>query len=48
LLLDCNIFGIINKIYEEIDKKFFIEQVKKDYEDFIKYIKIINSYINKK
>ena len=45
------IVGLRNKIvhrYEDIDRKFFIEQVKKNYKDFLKYIKIINKYTNKK
>lgn len=33
--------------YEEIDSKFFVEQVKKEYKDFIEYIKYINKYLEK-
>jgi len=44
------VVGLRNRLvhrYEEIDRKFFIEQVKKDHKDFIKYIKLITDYINK-
>lgn len=42
--------GLRNRLvhrYEKIDQKFFIEQVKKEYKDFIKYIKYINQYLEK-
>lgn len=44
------VVGLRNKLvhrYEEIDKKFFIEQVKKECRDFVDYIKYINQYLEK-
>jgi len=44
------VVGLRNRLvhrYEEIDKKFFIEQVKKEYKDFIEYIRYINQYLEK-
>jgi len=42
--------GLRNKLvhrYEEVDKKFFIEQVKKEFKDFREYIRYINQYLEK-
>lgn len=42
--------GLRNKLvhqYEKVDRRFFIEQVKKEYQDFIEYIKQINQYLEK-
>lgn len=33
--------------YEEVSKEYFIEQVKKEYKDFVKYLDIINRYLKK-
>lgn len=44
------VVGLRNRLihrYEEIDPKFFFEQVKKEYKDFIDYIKYINKYLEK-
>jgi len=44
------VVGLRNKLvhrYEEIDRKFFVEQVKKEYKDFIEYIRYINQYLEK-
>lgn len=42
------VVGLRNKLvhrYEKVDKKFFIDQVRKDNKDFIEYIKYINKYL---
>jgi len=42
------VVGLRNKLvhrYEEIDKTFFIKQLKKERKDFIKYINYINRYL---
>lgn len=42
--------GLRNRLvhrYEEIKPKFFVEQVKKEYKDFVKYLDIINQYLKK-
>lgn len=44
------VVGLRNRLihkYEEIDPRFFIEQVKKEHRDFIEYIKYINEYLEK-
>lgn len=44
------VVGLRNKLvhrYEKIDRKFFVEQFKKESKDFIKYIKYINQYLEK-
>ena len=44
------VVGLRNRLihhYEEIDSKFFVEQVKKEHKDFIEYIKLINKYLEK-
>lgn len=44
------VVGLRNKLvhqYEEVKPKFFVEQVKKEYKDFVKYLDIINQYLNK-
>jgi len=44
------VIGLRNKLvhrYEEVDKKFFVEQVKREYQDFIEYIKYINQHLEK-
>lgn len=33
--------------YEKIDKDFFVRQVRKEYSDFIQYMRHINDYLNK-
>lgn len=33
--------------YEKVSKEYFIEQVKKEYKDFVKYLDIINQYLKK-
>lgn len=41
--------GLRNKLvhrYEKVDQKFFVEQVKKNYRDFIEYLKYINEFLN--
>jgi len=43
------VVGLRNKIvhrYEEVDRKFFIDQVKKDYKDFIEFVRIVSKYID--
>jgi uncharacterized protein YutE (UPF0331/DUF86 family) len=42
--------GLRNRLvhrYEKVDPKFFLEQVKKEYKDFVKYVKYINEYLRK-
>ncbi len=42
--------GLRNKIiheYEKVTKKFFVEQVRKEYKDFAQYVFYIKSYIDK-
>lgn len=44
------IVGLRNRLvhrYEEINGKFFVEQVKKEYKDFAEYINFIKKYIEK-
>lgn len=44
------VVGLRNKIvhrYEEIDNKRLVEQVQKEYQDFVDYIKYINDYLKK-
>lgn len=44
------VVGLRNKLvhrYEKVEKKFFIEQVKKDYKDFLEYLRLINQYLKK-
>lgn len=44
------VVGLRNKLvyrYEEVKPKFFVEQVKKEYKDFVKYLDIINRYLKK-
>lgn len=33
--------------YEKVDREIFVEQVKKEYQDFIEYIRFINKYLKK-
>ncbi|MBU3965658.1 DUF86 domain-containing protein [Patescibacteria group bacterium] len=43
------VVGLRNKLvhrYEKIDKKFFVEQVAKERNDFIEYIRYINGYLD--
>lgn len=45
------VVGLRNRIvhrYEQIDKKFFIAQIKKEYHDFMEYIRLVNTYLEKK
>ncbi len=44
------VVGLRNKLvhrYEKIDKRFFVEQVKKEKKDFTEYIKYVNNYLKK-
>lgn len=44
------VVGLRNKLvhrYEEVKPRFFVEQVKKEYKDFVKYLDIINQYLKK-
>jgi len=45
------VVGLRNRIvhrYEDIDRKFLIGQVKKEYGDFIEYIRLISAYFKPK
>ncbi|MCD5396095.1 MAG: DUF86 domain-containing protein [Candidatus Pacebacteria bacterium] len=45
------VVGLRNRLvhrYEEIDRKFFLRQVGEEREDFIKYIRYIEEFLNKK
>lgn len=42
--------GLRNRLvhrYEEIDKEFFVKQVKKEYKDFKAYIKYVNRFLER-
>lgn len=45
------VVGLRNKLvhrYEKVNRDFFIEQVKREYEDFIKFIEYIRDYLREK
>jgi len=42
-----NLRNIIVYQYEELDKKKFLNDLRKDYSDFEKYIKFIKKYLEK-
>lgn len=45
------VVGLRNRLvhrYEEINKKFFVDQVKKEHRDFLEYTDFIRKYIEKK
>ncbi|MCD6114779.1 DUF86 domain-containing protein [bacterium] len=44
------VVGLRNRLvhrYEEIDKKFFLEQIRREKEDFVKYIQYIEAFLEK-